>query len=294
LEEGLTWNEMSIAPEAAQFLQSRNFQIEEIARWFRMPLHKIQHLAHATFSNIEHQSIEFYTDCIRPWLVRWEQEINRKLFLKRSGYYCEHVVDGILRGDSSARYAVYNTALQNGVMNRNEVRALENLNSIGDGGDIYTVQQNLTKLEQIGEQQSARPNGPQNDTPADDKASADRARAAFHIVACDGMARVIAKETKALSRAKGDVLKAAGDFYETHAEYVLKVLEPTAKALCVAVGCRYEPDAVRAVAESHITQRMTELASAQGTGRPLDSLFDDWEADVPQAVASELVRIAND
>lgn len=154
LEEGMEWKPMSIPPEEAQFLQTRRFQVEEIARWYNVPLHVIQHLENATFSNIEHQSIEFTTRTIQPWLIRWEQELNRKLLGPRSrgdnGLFIEHLVDGLLRGDIKARYESYKTARYGGWMSANDIRRLENMNPI-DGGDVYLVQSNMVPIDKVEE-----------------------------------------------------------------------------------------------------------------------------------------------
>ena len=106
LEEGLKVHEIGLPPEDAQFLQTRKFQVSEIARMFRIPPHMIADLERATFSNIEHQSLEFVIHTIRPWLVRWEQEIYRSLLTpqERKTYFAEFLVDGLLRGDIKSRY----------------------------------------------------------------------------------------------------------------------------------------------------------------------------------------------
>lgn len=130
LEEGMKYAPVGIPPEDAQFLETRKFQIEEIARIFRVPVHLIGDLDRATFSNIEQQSLEYVIYSVRPWLVRWEQAIQRSLMLsgERKTYFVEFLVDGLLRGDIMSRYQAYATAIQNGWMSRNEVRQLENLN----------------------------------------------------------------------------------------------------------------------------------------------------------------------
>jgi phage portal protein BeeE len=105
LGDGMTYTKLGIPPDDAQFLESRRFEIEEIARWFHMPQHKLNGLDHATFSNIEHLDLEYFKSCLRGWLVRWEQELNRKLVpsLERKTQYFKHNVEGFLRGDSAAR-----------------------------------------------------------------------------------------------------------------------------------------------------------------------------------------------
>lgn len=140
LEEGMKYHEIGIPPEDAQFLETRKFQVNEIARLFRVPPHMIGDLERATFSNIEHQSLDFVIHSLRPWLVRWEQAITRDLLepAERASYYAEHLVDGLLRGDIGARYEAYSQGRQNGWLSANDIREMENLNPI-DGGDVYLV-----------------------------------------------------------------------------------------------------------------------------------------------------------
>lgn len=135
LEEGMTWQQVGVTNTDSQFLESRKFQNEEIASLFRMPPHKIQMLDKATFSNIESQNLEYVTDCLTPWLVMWEQAIQRALFLKseKTKYFTKFIVDALLRGDIKSRYESYATALDRGFMNIDEVRELEDRNPLPDG-----------------------------------------------------------------------------------------------------------------------------------------------------------------
>ena len=152
LEEGMKYQKVTIPPNEAQFIESRRFQLEEVARIYRVPKHLLQDLTHATFSNIEHQSIDFVVHCIRPWLVRLEQAYNLKLFKsqERVNYFAEHCVDGLLRGDIKSRYEAYHTARMDGWLNADEIRELENLNPMEDGqGRVYTVPLNMVNLKSI-------------------------------------------------------------------------------------------------------------------------------------------------
>ncbi len=125
LDSGATYSPFDIKATDAQFLQSRQFQLEEIARAFRIPPHKIGHLERATFSNIEHQGQEYLSDTLEPWLVRWESEIRRKLM--PAGYEVDHDSRMLLRGDNAARAAIYASGITNGWMRPNEARVLEGL-----------------------------------------------------------------------------------------------------------------------------------------------------------------------
>jgi HK97 family phage portal protein len=130
LEEGVKYEKIGMTAEDSQFLGTREFQAHEIARWFRMPPHKVGLLDKATFSNIEHQALEYVVDTLLPWLVRWEQRCSVSLLSKseQDEYFFEFLVDGLLRGDQAARYKAYKDAVLTGFMSRNEVRAKENLN----------------------------------------------------------------------------------------------------------------------------------------------------------------------
>lgn len=144
LEEGVTWQQIGIAPEDSQFLETRKFQTNEIARLFRVPPHMIADLERATFTNIEHQSLDFVVHTLRPWLVRIEQAFLRDLFngpMDRD-YYPEFLVDGLLRGDLQARYTAYATARNWGWLSVNDIREIENLNDVPDG-DIYLQPLNM-------------------------------------------------------------------------------------------------------------------------------------------------------
>ena len=152
LEEGLTFKPISISPEQAQFLASRQFGIEEIARIFNIPPHMLKDLSKSSFNNIEMQSQEYVTYTLMPYLTRIEQEMNLKLFRTNElgKTFVEFNVNGLLRGDVKTRNEAYKTAIQNGYMSINEVRQKENLNSI-EGGDQHFIQMNMTTIENVGD-----------------------------------------------------------------------------------------------------------------------------------------------
>ena len=154
LEEGMKYTSISIPPEQAQFLETRKFQTDEIARLFRIPPHMIGDLEHATFSNIEHQSLEFVKYTLDPWVIRWESSLSRSLLTaeekKAMGWKLN--VDGLLRGDYATRMSGYATGIQNGFMSVNDVRRLENMDPIPEeaGGDRYMVNGSMLPLEKVG------------------------------------------------------------------------------------------------------------------------------------------------
>jgi HK97 family phage portal protein len=154
LEEGMKYTAIGIAPEQAQFLETRKFQINEIARIFRVPPHMLADLEKSSFSNIEQQSLEFVKYTLDPWVVRWEQSMCRVLFSEseKSAYFIKFNVDGLLRGDYASRMTGYATARQNGWMSANDIRELENLDRIAPefGGDLYLINGAMTKLQDAG------------------------------------------------------------------------------------------------------------------------------------------------
>lgn len=154
LEEGMKYTPISIPNNEAQFLETRKFQIEEIARLYRVPLHMIGDLDHATFSNIEHLSLEFVKYTLDPWLIRWEQSLMKALLSdsEKGRYFIKFNVEGLLRGDYASRMSGYATARQNGWMSANDIRELEDMNLIPEeeGGNLYLVNGSFTKLADAG------------------------------------------------------------------------------------------------------------------------------------------------
>lgn len=160
LEEGMKWQAMGIPPEDAQFLQTREFQVTEIARWFGVPPHMIADVNKSTSwgTGIEQQGIGFVTYSLREWLVLWEQEISKTCFTEaeRKRYFVEFLVDGLLRGDIQSRYQAYSIGRQNGWLNGNEIRELENMNA-ADGLDTFLVNGNMVPADQAGQQPEPEP-----------------------------------------------------------------------------------------------------------------------------------------
>jgi HK97 family phage portal protein len=149
LDAGMKFNRLSTQPNDSQFIETRQHQVEEICRWFSVPPHKVMHLLRATFSNIEHQSIEVVVDSIAPWAKVLEEEADYKLFGRenRGGFYTKLFLQALMRGDSKSRAEFYKAMVGMGVMSINEVRELEDLNPIGPDGDVRFVPVNMQTLE---------------------------------------------------------------------------------------------------------------------------------------------------
>ena len=167
LEEGMKYTPISISPNEAQFLETRKFQINEIARIFRVPPHMVGDLEKSSFSNIEQQSLEFVKYTLNPWVCRWEQALQRALLDddEKGKYFFRFNVEGLLRGDYQSRMNGYATARQNGWMSANDIRELENLDRIPAelGGDLYLVNGNMLPLSQV-EQSNAYAGGDKSET----------------------------------------------------------------------------------------------------------------------------------
>jgi HK97 family phage portal protein len=172
LEEGMKMEKIGIPPDDSQFLESRQFQIPEIARWFNLPPHKLKDLTKSSFSNIESEQQSFYGDSILPWLVRLEQNFNMQLLSAsdkelsgRGRLYFKHNAEGILRADTAARGEFYTKLFNVGALSPNDIRAYEDKDPI-PGGDIYLVPMNMVSLENAGE--PPEPAAPKVLPPAED------------------------------------------------------------------------------------------------------------------------------
>jgi len=168
LEEGMKYTPISISPEQAQFLETRKFQINEIARIFRVPPHMVGDLEKSSFSNIEQQSLEFVKYTLDPWVVRWEQSIQRALLTQeeKQKYFVKFNLEGLLRGDYQSRMNGYAIGRQNGWMSANDIRELENLDRIpgSEGGDLYLINGNMLPLKNAGAYANLTTEGKENET----------------------------------------------------------------------------------------------------------------------------------
>jgi HK97 family phage portal protein len=148
LDAKMKYEKVSTTPNDGQFIETRQHQVEEICRWFGVPPHKVMHLLRATFSNIEHQSIEVVVDSVTPWARVFEQEADYKLFgaVNRQGYYTRMSMQALLRGDNASRIAFYKGMFELG-MTINQILALEEMNGIGKNGDVSFVSNNVQTLK---------------------------------------------------------------------------------------------------------------------------------------------------
>uniref|UniRef100_UPI003FF00484 phage portal protein n=1 Tax=Megasphaera sp. TaxID=2023260 RepID=UPI003FF00484 len=154
LEEGMKYQQIGIPPEEAQFLETRKFQLNEIARLYRIPPHMIGDLEKSSFNNIEQQSMEFVKYTLDPWVIRWEQAMQKALFMpeEKKQFFLKFNVNGLMRGDYESRMTGYSIGRQNGWLSANDIREMEDMNPVPDeeGGNLYLVNGSMTKLKDAG------------------------------------------------------------------------------------------------------------------------------------------------
>ncbi len=245
-EEGASISQLGIPPEDAQFLGTRQFQLTEICRLYRISPTIVQDLSRSTFSNGEQESINFVVHTLRPWARRIENEFNRKLFDPDGELFCEHLLDGLLRGDQATRNAAYATGRQWGWYSADDVNELENRNPLPNGqGKIYLVPSNMMNAAKLIEKPEPEPTEPppepsQNepepvaaesvtDSPSPDqeavKASLDCVR--------DNVDRMLRREVEAVRKAASkpkQFLNLVDAFYQQHGQFCQRALAPSLKA----------------------------------------------------------------
>jgi HK97 family phage portal protein len=243
LEEGMDFTSMTIPPEDAQFLQTREFQDEEVARWFGVPQHLIGMLKRSTNNNIEHQSLEFIMFTLEPWLTMEAQEFKRKLLREseKRDWFIEHNVDGLLKGDTEKRKNLYAAARQWGWLNINEIRRKENLNGIGEQGDIYLQPVNMVDADPEKQPDpnepkpgEAEPEVDEEETPPKD----DKARDAIKAVVAEAlgrMAKIEADNAQRYAKEPGKFLGHCDNWSATHWQRFSSAMAPSFAA-CRAVG----------------------------------------------------------
>ncbi len=257
LEGGLKWQAIGVDPRNAQFLELREFQSEDVCRWFRVPPHMVGLTSKATSwgSGIEQMSIGFVTYTLVPWLTRWAQAISRDLILAPNTYFVEFMVDALLRGDLKSRYEAYAIGRNWGWLSSNDVRRKENENPI-DGGDDYMTPLNMSVVGAPAPAPAAAANGQQ-------------VSAHYQSLLREAAARIVRKEIAALGKAAkkgGDFAAAAGEFYADHADFVAQTLRIDAPA-----------------AEQYVARQLAELAE-----RGPEAMA-DWDA----RKVDELLEVVN-
>jgi len=287
LDLGGKFKSISHDAEKSQLVESLQFRIEDVARWFRMPPHKIGHLLRATFSNIEHQSLEYLQDTLAPWLVRVEQELDRKLIPGDTSMFFEHVRDAIVQADITSRFAAHQVAITNGIRSRNEAREMENLNPY-EGGDKYLIPQNMAVVNENGDIEPAsgtqdppvtKPPMPDDDAEEQDD-GAEAAKVAMMPVFVDVAERMITREARAIG-AKGAKMtsKWLDTFYAGHRDEIARAFAPPVTTLAKLAGV--DPgDVVERYADMHVGESRRLLSTGSDPN--------GWLTDRPAWIASWL------
>lgn len=278
LEEGMDVETIGVPPEEAQFLETRKFQISEIARWFNVPPHMLADLERATFGNIEEQGLGFVTYSLGPWLVNIEQQLALDLLTReeKKTLYVEHLVDGLLRGRIMDRFSAYNSAIQAGWMNRNEARERENMNPFSDG-EAFLVPMNMTPAgsqpSPAGQRshRAAVSQETETATPAEQRAQdlGDQRRkimAAYVDIYQDVAARMVRREVKDLREALAshtkkrtiqDFLRWLEGFYQQYRAVLIDAFHPAmvslAKQMAGVVAAELEQE------DAGVTERQREF-----------------------------------
>lgn len=261
LEEDMKWQTFGMPLKDAEFLASQKYRITDIARWFRVPPHKIADLERATFTNIEHQSIEVVQDSIIPWTLRFEQEGDYKLISSRNYnlYYTKMNLLAMLRGDHETRSKYYKAMREMGAMNTNEIRLLEDQNPIGKDGDKYLMQSQYTTLEKIGEE--VKPPEIPKDDPDQKDPDDDEVKAFYAAILADVSVRTLQRENNRFKDAKKgfkineDFDTWADSFYVEHKGYMKKAFSATIEA--IAENHNYHPIKVFNLLDQFIEWRTT-------------------------------------
>ena len=280
LSEGSDIKVLGINAKDSQFIESRQFSIEEIARWYGVPQHMIGHLLRSTNNNIEHQGIEFVVYSLIPWLKLWEQEIWRKLLTdeeRAAGWYAKHVVDALLRGDAASRAAALQAQFQHGALNLDEWREIEDRNPLPDGkGKTFFTMANLTTVERMIDgtvnqtgNAAAVTMPPVEDDDADDESEDERSvrvKAATLAVLHDAMSRMVAKEIEAAEKAANapaEFMTRLDKIYEGHGPRMAIALRaPMAACYASHDAGQWEDSLADDAAGVHIAESRGQLLTA--------------------------------
>lgn len=230
LDSGGKVSSFGVSNDDAQFLQTREFSRSEIASWLNVPPHRVGDMTHATFSNIEQQSIDYVTYSLMPWLVRWQDECNAKLFATNEvdSYYAEFVVDALLRGDAVSQMTALTQGLAWGVYNHDEVRSMKNLNPIPAGnGQKHFVPLNMAPIDNLPDPTQAQKPAPASDAPGGG-AAGQKARTAGMLRTCAEIARVYRKVGSDAKRCA----KSPSMLEKWRAEGSVRIVEKEADGFC--------------------------------------------------------------
>lgn len=268
LEQGIELKEIGIPPEDAQYIESRKFQVTEVARWFNIPPHKIRDLSNATFSNIDSQERMFVTEAVLPWARAFEEEANRRLvpLSRRGRVHTKFDFTPLIRGDVKTRGEFYNTLFQVGAFSPNDIRMKEDMNPV-PGGDVRMVPGNMTTLGQAGTQM-----GPSS----------------YYDIFRDAAARMQRKEHRAATQAheRKETAKRLAAFYESHRQHMVEAFQPAAVSLAKTTGFDAGPmiEALQSWAREYCTTAFDTLIEAD------DATIQEWTGSADN-MASRVIEV---
>ena len=306
LEEGMKLHTIGLPPQDAQLLASRQFSVIEIARWIDIPPHMLKSLEGATFSNIEHQGIEFVVWTLTKWLSRWETEVDAKLLTERDRalYFSRFSTAALLRGDTKSRYDAYRVAINSGWLNRNQARAFEDMNkvdgldgfwqpvnvvSIGEDGEAQVPTSTVvTMLEAASRGQSLQLPAPASDVRSfdEDEESASKYRDIFDAT----WRRIVTKEVNSLKRVlkkcrqhQEDPKASVNEFYQRHHGQVVEMLGPVLRIF------HADDDVVTDIAKKYVEDSRADIIQALDGGDP-DSILSEWASGKAARMAEEMLE----
>lgn len=326
LEDGMKWHQLGMTNKDAQFLELRKFSVSEVARMFKVPPHMLADLDRATFSNIEHQAIEFVVHTMLPWFVRWEQRISMSLLgpTERLTLYPKFIAAGLLRGDMPSRYAAYAIGRQWGWLSANDVRELEDMNPLpGDQGDIYITPLNMISADKAKELPATTE--PEPDEPEEEDEESERMRLlrrrveVAHVrLFLDASNRILRKEITAAQRAieaarkqknVAPLDKFAAEFYDADYESLIvrtlsPIIQTTAESIAalapVSETRSYEALAgsmASTAARRHVQKQQQGVRKAlTGTYeercRALEALAAGWDSRASELAGDEVAAVS--
>jgi len=331
LEEGMKLHEFESNPQKAQSLETRKFQVEEVARIFNMPVHMLKNLDRATNNNIEFQGHEFVTYTLMAWLVRLEQNYTLQLLSEKEQkkYFFEHLVDGLLRGDTKTRHAAYAVGRQWGYYSANDVREMENKNSIGPQGDIYLIPLNMIPADQAEEANKLQQDKKKEPEPAEDEEksiemrtskvfiSRERLFKAYRPLFVDAAQKIVNREglsiKKALKKRTINEFRIwLEDFYENLGDFVKEKISPVVRSYVeqmsfqasaeigleeVKENERFLTEYLETYVKRHIGRSLGQINALVKTDNPAEAItkrVDEWEKKRPNKIANEeTVRLGN-
>ncbi len=274
MEEGMTYTRIGVSPEDAQAIETQKFSVDDVARILNIPPHMLASMERATFSNIEQQSLDFLKQTLFYWLRKWEIECNRKLIMpsQQGTVFVEHKIEAFLRGDIKARYDSYKLGKEGGWLNTNEIRAFENMNSVGPEGDVYVTVSNSNDADVV-----------------DDDASDDDVRNLYR----NTWATLLTKESKAIGRLikhPDTLLVKAESFYADHARHICRVIEPLLRS---QLGLTPAHFMANKIAEEYTVSAMDQLGEWFRRDTNITVPLSTWEHNAPQLMADIMITGAN-